>query len=340
MNEHFVHIFRKRNEITVRYDPPTQALWYYFKPSVRPCFSPTMLTELREFAHDVTAYFNSLNNNTEPLIRYLVLSSQVPGIFNLGGDLALFGKLIREGNRQRLFEYARLCVELSYLTAVNLHLPITTVSVVEGTAMGGGLECAIAANVFIATEDADMGFPEIRFNLFPGMSAYSFLARLCGIVTAERLISSGATYTAREFYKLGIVQRVISPGDIKASVDKYLQEHRRSGNGLRAIQLSRQRYHPVCYEELEDITKIWVNAAFNLEERDLRMMDRLVRAQSIKMSEKQQTSLLRTKQDRRFFSEEVNFPMKDWSGNTIIADRRKQDRRQAQDLDDRLACNE
>jgi DSF synthase len=339
MNSYFVDIFRKRKEITVRYDPPTQALWYYFNPSIRPCFSPTMLMELRELVHDVTAYFNSIDSKSEPLIRYFVLSSQIPGIFNLGGDVALFAKLIRQGNRQRLYEYARLCVELCYLNAVNLNLPLTSVSVVEGTAMGGGLESALAANIFLATENAEMGFPEIRFNLFPGMSAYSFLARLCGIVTAEKMIASGATYTAREMYKMGIVHRVISSDNIKENVDKYLRQHQRSGNGLRAIQLARQRYHPVDYQELEDITKIWVNAAFSLEERDLRMMDRLVRAQTIKLTNQKKESFLRTKQDRRFSPGELSFPIKDWSGNIIMKDRRTDyDRRQ--DFDEPLVCNE
>ena len=304
---------------------------------------PTKSTKLARGGHlvggNVTAYFNSLDNKTEPLIRYFVLNSQIPGIFNLGGDLALFARLIRAGNRQRLLDYAKLCVELCYLNSVGLNLPLTTISVVEGTAMGGGLESALAANVFIATENAEMGFPEIRFNLFPGMSAYSFLARQSGIINAEKIIGSGATYSARDFYKMGIVDRVISSENTKASVDKYIQQHRRTGNGLRAIQLARQRYHPVDYRELEDITKIWVNAAFSLEERDLRMMDRLVRAQSIKMAEKKKTSLLRTKQDRRFSTDHSSFPLKDWSGNTITTDRRKDyDRRQ--DYDEPLVCNE
>lgn len=338
MNSYFVDIFKKRKELTVRYDPPTQAIWYYFNPGLRPCFSLTMLKEIRELFQCVTDYFNSIDSYTEPLIRYLVLTSQVPGIFNLGGDLALFGKLIRKRNHQRLFDYAKLCVELCYLNAVNLHLPLTTMSLVEGTALGGGFESAMASNVLIATEDSEMGFPEIRFNLFPGMSAYSFLARTCGMLTAEKMIISGATYTARELYKLGIVHRLVGRDHAQESVDKYIREHQRSSNGRRAIQLARQRYHPVDYQELEDITKIWVDAALCLKERDLRMMDRLVRAQSVKMAKQNNKSLLRTKQDRRFSATDVSFPLTDWSGETITTDRRKDfDRRSV--MEERLLCN-
>lgn len=338
MNQHFIDIFKKRKEITVRYDPKTLTIWYYFNPDLRPCFSLTMLKEIRELFQCVTNYFNSINHSSEPLIRYLVLTSQVPGIFNLGGDLALFAKLIRQRNHQRLFEYAKLCVELCYLNAVNLHLPVTTMALVEGTALGGGFESAMASNILIATEDSEMGFPEIRFNLFPGMSAYSILSRKCGMVAAEKMIISGATYSARELYQLGIVQRLVKPENAQESVTNYIKEHRRSSNGRRAIQLASQRYHPVCYQELEDITKIWVDAALCLKERDLRMIDRLVRAQSVKMIQKKHQSLLRTKQDRRFSGENVSFPLTDWSGNIITSDRRTYyDRRK--DDDQRLVCN-
>lgn len=338
MNHFFQQIFKERQELTVRFDADTEAIWYYFNPTQRPCFSLTLLNELRDFFHDVTDYFNSIPRNDKPLVRYLVLASQIPGVFNLGGDLALFAKLIRNKERRRLLDYAKLCVELCYLNAINLGLPLTTISLVEGTALGGGFESAMASSVLIATDDAEMGFPEIRFNLFPGMSAYSLLARTCGIVVAEKMITSGATYTAQELYKMGIVHRVISPANTLESVNRYIRDHQRSANGRRAVQLARQRYHPVDYQELEDITKIWVEAALSLEDRDLRMMDRLVKAQSIKMTRQRKQSLLRTKQDRRFSSEEVSFPLTDWSGNIIEEDRRKDyDRRK--DLDEPMVCN-
>ncbi len=331
MNQNFYNIFREYQEITVRYDIRHQAIWYYFNPRRRPCFSLTLLQELRQFSQSVTDYFNSRNSDSEPPIRYLILASQIPGVFNLGGDLALFSKLIKEKKRQKLFDYAKLCVELCYHNAVNLHLPITTMSLVEGSALGGGFECAYASNILIATEGAEMGFPEIRFNLFPGMSAYSFLARSCGIVIAENMITSGITYTARELYDIGIVNHLVDDNNALRGVEKYIRQHQRSSNGLRALQLVGQRYHPIDLQELVDITEIWVDAALRLKDRDLRIMDRLVQLQSLKMSKQEKRSLLRTKQDRRFNPEIVTFPMVDWSGNTIMTDRRSgQDRRNAE----------
>jgi DSF synthase len=325
MNLNFFKIFRDYQELSIRYDADHRAIWYYYNPSPRPCFSITLLKEIRQFYQSVIEYFSTRKSTTPPPIRYLVMSSQVPGIFNLGGDLALFSTLIKNRDRQQLLDYGNLCIELCYLNAVSLHLPITTISLVEGTALGGGFESALASNILIATENAEMGLPEIRFNLFPGMSAYSFLARTCGMVTAEKIITSGAMYSARELYEMGVVHHLVGASDSTQSVEKFIRNHNRSGNGRRALQLVAQRYQPIDYQELADIVTIWVDAALRLKERDLLMMDRLVKAQIVKMNQQKKGALLRTIQDRRFVTAEakISFPLTDWSGETIMFDRRK-----------------
>jgi len=322
MTTDFYKIFSNYQEISVRYDMPNRAVWCYFNPAPRPCFSLTMLHELRQMQQSIINYFSTLSEPSQPLIRYQILSSQVPGIFNLGGDLALFSTWIREKDRQQLLDYATRCIDICYFNAINLNLPITTISLVEGTALGGGFESALSSNILVATENAEMGFPEIRFNLFPGMGAYSLLARTCGMTTAERLILSGAIYSAWELYDIGIINYLAEPDKGPESVIKYMQQHQRSGNGRRAMQLVRQRYHRIDYQELEDITEIWVDAALRLKDRDLRIIDRLVNAQSLKMTKQKKRSLLRTKQDRRFIQEEIVFPLKTWSGEEIVLDRR------------------
>lgn len=323
MTRDFYKIFCNYQEISVRYDVHHRAIWCYYNPAPRPCFSMTMLQEIRQIQQSIINYFNTMESGSEPLVRYQIYCSQVPGVFNLGGDLALFVQLIKDKNRQQLSDYAKQCIELCYLNAVNLHLPFTTIALVEGAALGGGFEMALSSNVLIATENAEMGFPEIRFNLFPGMGAYSFLARMCGMANAERMITSGVTYSARELYDMGIVQFLAETNNGQEGVKKFIRKHQRSSNGRRALQQVRQCYHPIDYQELEDITEIWVEAALRLENKDLRMMDRLVKAQLVKMSKQKGKSLLRAKQDRRFVGEEVSFPLTNWSGETILLDRRK-----------------
>jgi DSF synthase len=323
MNRDFFKIFRDYQEISLRYDARHKALWCYYKPAQRPCFSSRMLTELRQMQQSIMDYYMTRSSKSEPLIRYQILHSQVPGIFSLGGDLALFSKLIKKRDRQQLLDYATKCIDICYLNAVNMHLPLTTISLVEGSALGGGFESALSSNVLIATENSEMGFPEIRFNLFPGMGAYSLLSRICSRGIAERIITSGAIYSATELYNMGIVHHLGKKGRGTESVENFIRQHRQSGNGHRAMQRVRQRCQPMDYQELVDIIEIWVDAAMLLKDRDLRLIDRLVKAQSGKMAYRKENSLLRTKQDRRFVMKEANFPLSDWSGKTIMADRRK-----------------
>jgi DSF synthase len=330
MNREFYEIFRDYREIAVRYDAESRAVWCYYNPSPRPCFSLIVLDEARQIQRRIVNYFDSRSDDTDSPIRYLVMASQVPGVFNLGGDLGLFVNLIREKNRAKLLDYATRCIKICYLNAVNLNLPITTISLVEGMALGGGFESALSSSVLLATENAEMGFPEIRFNLFPGMGAYSLMARIIGMTAAENMIASGKIYSARELYDKGVVNYLAEPGQGYESVRYFIRQHQRSSNGRRALQLVRQRYNPIDYQELADITQIWVDAALRLKDKDLRMMERLVNAQVAKVMQQEAgaESLLRTIQDRRFVENNVSFPLTDWSGDEIMSDRRiNRDRR-------------
>ena len=325
MNRDFYKIFRDYQEISIRYDVQHRAIWFYYNPTPRPCFSLTVLKEVRQVQESIIDYFKTGKTGPESPIHYLVIASQVPGIYNLGGDLDLFIKLIKDKDRQQLFDYAKQCIDICYLNTVNLHLPITTISLVEGAALGGGFESALSSNILIATENAKMGFPEIRFNLFPGMGAYSLLSRIAGMTTTERMITTGAVYSGRELYDMGIVHHLAETDKVQESVEKFIRQHRCSGNGRRALQQVRQRCYPIDHQELVDITEIWVDAALRLEEKDLRMMARLIKLQLAKVTPNKQKKmpLLRTKQDRRFVVNEVTFPLTGWSGESIMFDRRK-----------------
>lgn len=331
MNSEFYKIFKEYQEVTVRYDPECWAVWCYYNPTPRPCFSLKVLEEIRQVQQSIIDYFDVHGDDASSRIRYTVLASQVPGVFNLGGDLALFVNLIREKNRSRLLDYAKQCIKICYLNAVSLNLPITTISLVEGMALGGGFESALSGNVLLATEDAQMGFPEIRFNLFPGMGAYSLLARIVGMTGAEKIITSGEIYSARELYEKEIVNHLAESGQGYSSVRNFIRQHHRSANGRQALQQVRQRYNPVDYQELADITQIWVDAALRLNEKDLRMMERIVNAQVSKITKQRfgSESLLRTTQDRRIVGSDISFPLTDWAGDEIMFDRREnRDRRQ------------
>ena len=156
---------------------------------------------------------------------------------------------------------------------------MTTFSLVQGDALGGGFEAALSATVVVAEESARMGFPEILFNLFPGMGAYSFLSRKIGRRAAEEMITSGTIYGARQLFDLGVVDVLTPDGTGEAAIYSYIRKHAKASNGRRAFERVRTEIGAISRAELMQVVEIWADAALAVEDRDLRMMERLVRAQ-------------------------------------------------------------
>jgi len=277
----FPPVWEDYEQVSVRYDATQKAVWYTLVPRSRPCFNMDLLDELRRFQRRLEQVNEGPGRDGGELpIKYTILASSVPGVFNLGGDLELFAELIRRGDRDGLFTYAKACIDVLYPNAVNFNLPVTTISLVQGDALGGGFEAAISSNVIIAERSAKFGLPEILFNLIPGMGAYSFLIRRTTPDVAERLITSGDLLTAQQMHELGLVNQVAEDGEGPAAVIDFIKRHSKRGNAYAALGKARQCVNPVTYEELIQITTIWTDAALNLTERDLRMIERLVLAQN------------------------------------------------------------
>ncbi len=276
----FAILERKFEQLPLEFDPELGALWARMSPRGRPCYSREFMREVRDcqFAIEATggkvAHAGKLYD-----LQYVVLASNVDNVFNLGGDLALFSELVRKQDRDGLFNYAKQCVDISFHHYTNYNLPLTTIALVQGEAMGGGFESAVASSVLIAEKSAKFGLPEIQFNLFPGMGAYTYLGRKVGLKAADELILSGRTFTGAELHALGVVDVLAEDGQGESAVAEYVRRWRRSRNGFIGAQRARQRFSDVTYEELLDTTRIWVDTALKISERDLRMMELLVRKQ-------------------------------------------------------------
>lgn len=267
-------------QIDVEYDPEYRAAWTYMNPAGAPCFNLGLLKELR--AADALLKKNGgkmMHDGRLNPVDYYVVASRIDKIFNLGGDLALFTRLIQSGNREGLRRYARLCVDNMYARICNYDLPLVTVSLVQGEALGGGFETALSSNVIIAEESARMGLPEILFNLFPGMGAYSLLARRLGMRRAEEMIMSGRIYTARELYDMDVIDVVAPDGGGEHAVYEYFRRTSKTLRGARAVYECRRHFNPVSYEEMLNITEVWVDTALRIEDKDIKLMNRLVRSQ-------------------------------------------------------------
>jgi DSF synthase len=264
-------------QLTTYLDTHNGIAWGYMHAQPRACFTKQLLHELLTWGRSVT---QEIDRGEHP-VDYLVCASSVEGVFNLGGDLDLFVQLIERQDRDSLLKYAITCVDASYTVATHLHRPqLTTIALIQGDALGGGFESALAANVLVAERGCKMGLPEILFNLFPGMGALTFLGRRVGHHLAEKIILSGKLYLAEELHEMGVVDVLAEPGEGEQAIYEYIRRANRARNGSLAVRSAREISQPVRYDELKQITEIWVDAALRLGDKDLRMMQRLIARQS------------------------------------------------------------
>lgn len=259
------------------HDTLHRVMWYYMHARPRPCFSPALLSELTRFRDDMA---RRLDGPVDSGIDFMVLASKVPGVFNLGGDLALFRTLVERQDRGSLLNYARACIDMLWTNMSGIDgREITTIALVQGDALGGGFEGAMSAQILIAERSARLGLPEILFNLFPGMGAYSLLSRKLDPARAERLILSGRIHTAEELHEMGVVDILAEDGEGEQAVYDYIARENRARNGYRALRAAKRLSNPITLDELLGIAEIWVDAALRLTPRNLRMMERLVARQ-------------------------------------------------------------
>ncbi|MFT5664695.1 MAG: DSF synthase [Gammaproteobacteria bacterium] len=272
--------FSAQPQIKTHYDEKNKAGWLLMRGEPRPCYTPALL-------NDISHYFDTIkmemeNSNGEKY-DYLISASDVEGVFNLGGDLNLFIQYVKSRDRIGLIDYAIKSIDLVYRNFIHLNTDLTTITLVQGDALGGGFESAISANVVIAERGVKMGLPETLFNLFPGMGAYSLLSRKIGGSAAEKMILSGKLFLAEELFDLGIVSILAEKGEGELAVYNYIKSANRSPTTYSAMRKVKDICNQINYKELKDIAMVWVDGALQLKDKDLRMMERLVRRQNVKI---------------------------------------------------------
>ncbi|WP_262270241.1 crotonase/enoyl-CoA hydratase family protein [Microvirga yunnanensis] len=266
--------------IDVNIDFESRIYWAAMRPSRHPMITMELLQDMMCVQESVRVIMEEGNREQHQHLEYFVAASQTPGVYNFGGNLAYFADCIRRRDREGLRKYAYACIDVVYGNAMAFHTPVITIALVQGDALGGGFECALSFDVLVAEKSAKLGLPEVLFNLFPGMGAYSFLSRKIGTAAAEKLIMSGTVYTAEELHRLGVVDILADDGQGENAVRDYIARNRRKHNAHKAMYRSKRRINPLTYEELSDIVEIWLDAAMDLGEQDLRKMTRLVEAQA------------------------------------------------------------
>jgi DSF synthase len=235
------------------------------------CYSLAAMAELHQVFSDISA--------NPGLVKHFVMASDVPNVFNFGGDLSLFVLLVRARDLDSLKLYARRCVDLVWWLENAAQIGVHTTALVQGDTLGGGLESALLHHNVIFERSAQAGFPEVLFNLFPGMGAWHLAVRKGGMVVATDMILSGQIYTADQLQRRGLVDLVVEDREGEVALEKMVRSVSPRLRGTLAALQARRVAAPITYESLQTVVDLWAVTALTLTDRDLRLMERLARAQ-------------------------------------------------------------
>ena len=244
----------------------------------RACFKPALVDEILQYQALLGDRLRREQGRDGGALTHVVLASDCDA-FNLGGDLEYFCDAIRRQDRAALYAYAQQCVRGVHAFHAGLDAGAHSIALVQGDALGGGFEAALSCHTIVAEEGVGMGLPEVLFDLFPGMGAYSFLCKRIPPHKAEQLMLSGEVLSSEELHRMGLVDVLAPRGQGVQAVEDVIRTNRRIPHARAAMHKVRAMAQPVTLDEMMAITGVWVETALLLGEKSMRTMERLVRAQ-------------------------------------------------------------
>jgi enoyl-CoA hydratase/carnithine racemase len=139
-------------------------------------------------------------------VRAVVVSGRGDRAFSAGSHVGEFEGQRGPDGRERHALESGVASQLS-------QLPMPTIAAIEGNALGGGLELALACDLRIASEGARLGLPEVRLAVTPGAGGTQRLPRVVGAARARELILTGKVLSAAEAERIGLVHEVVPAGE-------------------------------------------------------------------------------------------------------------------------------
>jgi enoyl-CoA hydratase len=191
-----------------------------------------------ETLQDIQAGIQEVKNR--PDIKVLIITGSGEKAFVAGADISEMKGM----NSIEALNFAKLG-HLTLKMIEDLDRPV--IAAVNGFALGGGTELALACDFIYASENAKFGQPEVTLGILPGFGGTQRLSRLIGKGKAKELILTGKIIGAQEAFQLGIVNRVIPQASFMEEVRKLAAQI--AANGVVAVRLS----------------KMVINAGFNME---------------------------------------------------------------------------
>lgn len=198
------------------------------RPAAMNAISTAMAVQLTSAAATLAA---------DTAVRAVVVSSTSPRAFSVGADLKE-RRLLTDAEMTRHRELTRA----AYRGV--LDLPVPAVAAVEGFALGGGFEIALACDLVVASQTAVLGLPEVSVGVIPGGGGTQTLVRRVGSSRAADLVLTARRVDADEAYRLGVADRLVPAGqarDAALALAAQIAAHSPVGvrNAKRALRLGR-----------------------------------------------------------------------------------------------------
>jgi enoyl-CoA hydratase/carnithine racemase len=171
--------------------------------------NPPLNLVTRELLDELDAALAALEAADPGDVRAVVVTGRGDRAFSAGSHVGDFEAQRGPGGRERL------AFELGVATRL-ASLPMPTIAAIEGNALGGGLELALACDLRVASERARLGLPEVRLAVIPGAGGTQRLPRIVGLARAKELVLTGRVLTAAEAEAIGLVTEVVLPGEAVA----------------------------------------------------------------------------------------------------------------------------
>jgi enoyl-CoA hydratase len=185
---------------TVRLDPgwaPSTALVTFDRAGALNAVDAAMLDALERVLESL---------ERDDTLRVVVLTGAGPAFVG-GGDIAHMAAISPDEGERFVYGGQALLRRLE-------RLPMVSIAAINGFALGGGLEIALACDLRVAAQSAEIGLPEVGVGVIPGWGGTQRLPRLVGSGVAKDLILTGRRISAAEALALGVVNRVVAPGAV------------------------------------------------------------------------------------------------------------------------------
>lgn len=249
----------ERRTVRISVDEAGIATLLLSRPEVRNAIDRRMVAEVEGALAQLAA---------DPAVRVLILAGD-GGTFAGGADIRQL--------RERTSVDAMQAINGRMFQQVE-DFPHPVIAAVEGWALGGGCELALACDIRIAGEGARFGFPEVSLGIFPAAGGTWRLPRLVGLGRAKELVYTGRILDAREALAIGLVEEVVPTGEATTRARQLAETIAR--NGAMAVRVAKAAFNAVARGSApEPIEKLGQAILFDSREKYERMTAFLERKQ-------------------------------------------------------------